>query len=90
MPVEEVEDVELIPGNTEKVIKIGTELGEPFQFGLIKLLRTYADIFALTIDKSITIHRLNVDPKSKACSIKMKKFCTRKTKDNRQGDCQVT
>lgn len=47
------------------MIKIGIELGEPIRFGLIELLRTYADIFALTIDKSVTIHRLNVDPNRK-------------------------
>lgn len=43
---EETEDIELIPGNKEKIVKIGSGLKEPFQMNLVELLRVYIDIFA--------------------------------------------
>lgn len=46
LPAKETEDVELIPGNSEKFVKIGLGLQEPLQTSLVELLRVYADIFA--------------------------------------------
>lgn len=37
---EETENIELIPGNKDKTIKIEVGLGEPLRTGLIELLRT--------------------------------------------------
>lgn len=66
-PTEETEDVELIPRNPEKTVKIGSRLEEPLRTGLVELLRVYANIFAwvpsnmLGIDESVVMHRLCVD-----------------------------
>lgn len=46
LPAEETEDMELIPGNSKKTIKIGSGLEESLQAGLVELLQVYADIFA--------------------------------------------
>lgn len=40
------EDIELIPGNNEKMIKIRSGLQDPFRTRLIDLLRVFTDIFA--------------------------------------------
>ena len=48
MPAEKTEDVELIPRNIEKVVKIKIGFGGLIRLRLIELLGTYADIFAWT------------------------------------------
>lgn len=45
LSAEETEDVELIPENLIKIVKIGSGLGEPLRTGLVDLLRTYVNIF---------------------------------------------
>lgn len=38
LPTKETGDMELIPGNPKKIVKIGSGLGEPLRTGLINLL----------------------------------------------------
>lgn len=44
---EKIEDVELIPRNLEKTVKIGSGLGEPLRAGLIKTSFKHMLIFLL-------------------------------------------
>lgn len=68
LPAEETENVELIPGNAEKLVKIGSGLQEPLWTNLVELLRVYADIFVwepndmLGIDEKVVVHNFYVDP----------------------------
>lgn len=72
LSAEETKDVELIPGNSEKIIKIGSGLGEALLTGLVELLWVYTDIFTWVssdmsgIPESIVIHRLSVNPTRKS------------------------
>lgn len=86
MLAKEMKDKELILGNIEKVVKIGTELDEPIRSSLIELLRTYADIFSWTasdmsgIDELVTVHRLSVDPDRKPVRQKRRIFASKRQK----------
>lgn len=68
LSAEETEDVELVPRNPVKIIKIRSGLGKPLRVGLVDLLQTYADIFSWVpsdmsdIHESVAIHHLSVDP----------------------------
>lgn len=72
LPAEETEDMELILGNSEKIVKIGSGLEEPFRTGLVELLRVYGGIFTWVpsdihgIDESVAIYKLCVDPSRKS------------------------
>lgn len=65
------EEIELVPGNKEKIINIGAGLDTVLKEGLTRLLREYADVFAWTpkempgLDESVAIHKLNVHPSAK-------------------------
>lgn len=67
-PGKETEDVELFPRNKEKIVKIGTRLGDPLWTGLLDSVWTYTNIFAWIvsnipgIDELVTVHWLSVDP----------------------------
>lgn len=71
LPAEETEDVELLLGNPNKLIKIGAGLTEPLRTGLVDLLRVYADIFAWEssdmpgVSESVALHKLHTDPSRK-------------------------
>ncbi|KAK3038251.1 hypothetical protein RJ639_030860 [Escallonia herrerae] len=47
-PAEDLIDIELYPGNQEKIVRVGTCLSDDFKLKLIDLLRSYSDIFAWT------------------------------------------
>ncbi|KAK3023717.1 hypothetical protein RJ639_042727 [Escallonia herrerae] len=63
-PVEDLVSIEVYPGEKDKTVRIGSNLKEVTKLELVKLLRTYADIFAWTaadmpgIDPEIITHRL--------------------------------
>ncbi|GAV57183.1 hypothetical protein CFOL_v3_00721 [Cephalotus follicularis] len=67
-PVEDVVQVPLEVGNSERVFQIGSHLGEAVQGELIAFLRGNRDVFAWSagevpgIDPSVITHRLSVDP----------------------------
>ena len=65
------QEVEIVPGDSTKVLKIGTTLPNFEKEKMISFLRANQDVFAwkhkdmLGIDKKIIQHRLNVNPKCK-------------------------
>ena len=65
---EELETIEIIPGDPTKVKKIGTKLPHDKKEGLVKFLKENQDVFAwshekiLGIDTTIIQHCLNIDP----------------------------
>ena len=68
------QEVEIVPGNSTKVLKIGPTLPTPEKKKMISFLRANQDGFAwkhedmLGIDRKIIQHRLNVNPECKLYS----------------------
>ncbi|KAL0361478.1 UNVERIFIED_CONTAM: hypothetical protein Sradi_3832300 [Sesamum radiatum] len=69
-PVEELLTVELIPGDPDKITKVGSKIKEEVREQVIYCLRKNKDIFAWApqdlegIDPGIITHHLNLDPPS--------------------------
>ncbi|KAL0458422.1 UNVERIFIED_CONTAM: hypothetical protein Slati_0469400 [Sesamum latifolium] len=69
-PVEELLTVELIPGDPDKITKIGSKMKEDVREQVISCLQKNKDIFAWTpqdlegIDPGVITHHLNLDPPS--------------------------
>ncbi|GAV82548.1 hypothetical protein CFOL_v3_25999 [Cephalotus follicularis] len=67
-PVEDVVQVPLEAGNSERVFQVGSQLGEVEKGELITFLRNNRDVFAWSaeevpgISPSVIIHKLSVDP----------------------------
>ncbi|GAV56622.1 hypothetical protein CFOL_v3_00164 [Cephalotus follicularis] len=67
-PVEDVVQVPLEVGNSERVFQVGSHLGEAEQGELITFLRDNKDVFAWSTEEvpgigpSVMTHRLSVDP----------------------------
>ncbi|GAV81411.1 hypothetical protein CFOL_v3_24866 [Cephalotus follicularis] len=67
-PVEDVIQVPLEDGNTERVFQVGSQLGEVEKGKLITFLQNNKDVFAWSaeevprISPNIMVHRLSVDP----------------------------
>ncbi|GAV76439.1 hypothetical protein CFOL_v3_19913 [Cephalotus follicularis] len=67
-PVEEVLQVPLEESNEEKIIQVGSQLGEVEKGELITFLRNNKDVFAwsaedvLGISPKVMVHKLSVDP----------------------------
>lgn len=86
LPTEETEDVELVLGKEEKVVKIGLGLQEPLQTNLVEMLRMYTDIFAWQpsdmpgIDEKVAVHKLCVDPTRKPVQQKRRIFALKRQK----------
>ena len=70
-PSETLQEVKIIPGDSTKVLKIGTALPTSKKEKMISFLRANQDVFTwkhedmLRIDRKIIQHRLNVNPKCK-------------------------
>ncbi|KAK3026486.1 hypothetical protein RJ639_041783 [Escallonia herrerae] len=85
-PFEDLLDIELYPGNGEKIVRIGIGLADGLKLQLVNLLRSYSDVFAWTasdmpgIDPEVISHKLNVDPLRKSFKQK-KKMAIRKARD---------
>ncbi|KAL0445534.1 UNVERIFIED_CONTAM: hypothetical protein Slati_1681300 [Sesamum latifolium] len=80
LPVEELLNIEIIPGNPDKTIRIGSHLGEEAKKEITLCLQRNADIFAWTpqdlegIDPQVITHHLNIDPSYKPIKQKKKAF----------------
>ena len=67
----EVENIELVEGDSSKTTKVGKELQNSLKDKLVKLLKRNLDVFAwshedmLGIDERVIEHCLNVDPMKK-------------------------
>ncbi|GAV87596.1 hypothetical protein CFOL_v3_31022 [Cephalotus follicularis] len=67
-PVEDVVQVPLEEGNTEKVFQVGSQLGKVEKGELITFLRNNRDVFAWSaeevprISPDVMVHKLSVDP----------------------------
>ncbi|KAL0439106.1 UNVERIFIED_CONTAM: hypothetical protein Slati_2393600 [Sesamum latifolium] len=70
-PVEELLNIEIMPGNPNKTTRIGSHLDEEAKKEVTSCLRRNADIFAWTpqdlegIDPQVITHHLNIDPSYK-------------------------
>lgn len=70
-PNETLEEIQLFEGNTEKIVKIGTDISSKLRSQLISTLRSFADIFAWDpsdmpgISEQVALHRLNIKPGSR-------------------------
>ncbi|KAL0444477.1 UNVERIFIED_CONTAM: hypothetical protein Slati_2170400 [Sesamum latifolium] len=70
-PVEELLNIELIPGDPEKFTQIGSQMEETIRKEAIQCLRRNIDVFAWTpqdlegIDHEVITHYLNIDPQVK-------------------------
>ena len=69
--MEEVENIELVEGDSSKTTKVGKELQQSLKDKLVKFLKKNLDVFAwshedmLGIDGDVIEHCLNVDPMKK-------------------------
>ncbi|KAL0410497.1 UNVERIFIED_CONTAM: Pro-Pol polyprotein [Sesamum latifolium] len=78
--------VELIPGDLEKVTKIGSKMKEDVRDQVVNCLRKNKDIFAWTpwdlegIDPGVITHHLNLDPTIKPVKQKKRHFGPEKDK----------
>ncbi|GAV81749.1 hypothetical protein CFOL_v3_25203 [Cephalotus follicularis] len=67
-PVEDVVQVPLEEGDTEKVFQVGSQLGEVEKGELITFLRNNKDVFSWSAEKvsgispNVMVHKLSVDP----------------------------
>ncbi|KAL0370665.1 UNVERIFIED_CONTAM: hypothetical protein Sangu_0384600 [Sesamum angustifolium] len=67
-PVEEHKEIELVPGELEKVTRIGSRLSGQTEIMTIEFLRKNSHMFAWSssnfkgINPEVIVHRLNVDP----------------------------
>ncbi|KAL0385890.1 UNVERIFIED_CONTAM: hypothetical protein Sradi_2983300 [Sesamum radiatum] len=67
-PAEELQNIELVHGEPEKVTQIGSQMDEAIQEEVIQCLRCNVDIFAWTpqdlegINPEVITHHLNIDP----------------------------
>ncbi|KAL0444968.1 UNVERIFIED_CONTAM: hypothetical protein Slati_2219500 [Sesamum latifolium] len=67
--VEEHKEIELIPGEPKKTMRIGSRLSSQMETFTIEFLRKNSDMFAwspldfIGIDPEVIVHRLNVDLK---------------------------
>ncbi|XP_012846973.1 PREDICTED: uncharacterized protein LOC105966948 [Erythranthe guttata] len=78
--VEELKSVEFIPGDQDKLLRVGTNLEPEAEARLVEFLRRNGDIFASRtedlegIPPSKIVHRLDVDPKLKPVKQKKRPF----------------
>ncbi|KAL0405858.1 UNVERIFIED_CONTAM: hypothetical protein Slati_3899700 [Sesamum latifolium] len=85
-PMEELLNIEIIPGNPDKTTRIGSHLGEEAKKEITLCLRRNGDIFAWTpqdlerIDPQVITHHLNIDPSCKPVKQKKRHFGPEKDK----------
>ena len=77
---QELEEVNLVDGDTTKVIKVGTGLSTVLKSKIVEFLNQNLDVFAWThedmtgIDSEVIEHKLNVDPTKKPVQQKRRVF----------------
>ncbi|KAL0421021.1 UNVERIFIED_CONTAM: hypothetical protein Slati_3125000 [Sesamum latifolium] len=85
-PVEELLNIQIIPGDLDKTTRIGSHLGEEAKKEITLCLQRNADIFAWTpqdlegIDPQVITHHLNIDPNCKPIKQKKRHFGPEKDK----------
>ncbi|XP_012833010.1 PREDICTED: uncharacterized protein LOC105953875 [Erythranthe guttata] len=78
--VEELKLIELTPGDTSKLLRIGSDLDPEMKTQLVKFLRHNGDVFAWKaqdlsgIPPQVALHRLNVDKRLKPVKQRKRKF----------------
>ncbi|KAL0420349.1 UNVERIFIED_CONTAM: hypothetical protein Slati_3057800 [Sesamum latifolium] len=86
-PVEELLTVEFIPGDLNKITKIGSKMKEDVGERVINCLRKNKDIFAWTpqdlegIDPGVITHHLNLDPTIRPVKQKKRQFVKGSSRD---------
>ncbi|XP_074323982.1 uncharacterized protein LOC141660900 [Apium graveolens] len=79
-PAAQTIEIELVPGNPTRKLKIGKGLEASFREELTLLLKEYADVFAWApedmpgIDHSVAMHSLDVDPWKRPIKQKRRNF----------------
>ncbi|XP_077232461.1 uncharacterized protein LOC143869789 [Tasmannia lanceolata] len=79
-PAENLVSIPLFENDEERLIKIGSTLGDSIREELVQFLRKNADIFAWTlddmpgIDPKVIVHKLSVDPTCKPIKQKRRHF----------------
>ncbi|KAL0449956.1 UNVERIFIED_CONTAM: hypothetical protein Slati_1552000 [Sesamum latifolium] len=85
-PAEELLNIQIIPGDPDKTMQIGSHLGEEAKKEITLYLQRNADIFAWTpqdlegIDPQVITHHLNIDPNCKSVKQKKRYFGPEKDK----------
>ncbi|KAL0404056.1 UNVERIFIED_CONTAM: Transposon Ty3-G Gag-Pol polyprotein [Sesamum radiatum] len=85
-PMEELLTVELIPGDPDKITKVGSKMKEDVREQVISCLRKNKDIFAWApqdlegIDPGVITHHLNLDPTIRPIKQKKRHFEPEKDK----------
>ncbi|KAL0367560.1 UNVERIFIED_CONTAM: hypothetical protein Sradi_3646100 [Sesamum radiatum] len=85
-PAEELLNIEIIPENPDKIMRIGSHLDEEAKKEIILCLQRNADFFAWTpqdlegIDPQVITHHLNIDPSYKPVKQKKRHFGPEKDK----------
>ncbi|KAL0409950.1 UNVERIFIED_CONTAM: hypothetical protein Slati_3584700 [Sesamum latifolium] len=85
-PAEELLNIQIIPGDPDKITRIGSHLGEEAKKEITLCLQRNADIFAWTpqdlegIDPQVITHHLNIDPNYKPIKQKKRHFGPKKDK----------
>ncbi|KAL0448297.1 UNVERIFIED_CONTAM: hypothetical protein Slati_1386100 [Sesamum latifolium] len=85
-PAEELLNIELVPGDSEKTTRIGSQIDETLREELIKYLKRNMDVFAWTpqnlegINPEVISHHLNIDPRVKPVKQKKRHFGPQKDK----------
>ena len=87
---QELEEVNLVDGDTKKVTKVRTRLSTVLKGRIVEFLKQNLDVFAWThkdmsgIDNEVIEHKLNVDPTKKPVQQKRQVFAP-KTKQSSYG-----
>lgn len=85
-PVDEIQSVELFPGDATKIIRVGAGLESRVQEELVSFLRSNHDVFAWRAEDLVGIpakkalHRLNVNPKTRPMKQKKRTFGPKRNK----------
>ncbi|KAL0411500.1 UNVERIFIED_CONTAM: hypothetical protein Slati_3739700 [Sesamum latifolium] len=79
-PAEELLNIKLVPGDPEKVTRIGSQMDEAIRKEVIQCLRHNVDVFAWTpqnlegLNPKVITHHLNIDPRVKPVKQKERHF----------------
>ncbi|KAL0413486.1 UNVERIFIED_CONTAM: hypothetical protein Sradi_1550300 [Sesamum radiatum] len=85
-PAEELLNIELVPRDTKKITRIGSQIDEILWEEVIKCLKRNIDVFAWTpqdlegISPEFISHHLNIDPRVKPVKLKKRHFGPEKDK----------
>ncbi|KAL0458669.1 UNVERIFIED_CONTAM: hypothetical protein Slati_0494100 [Sesamum latifolium] len=85
-PADELLNIELVLGDSEKTMRIGSQISETLRGEVIECLRRNLDVFAWTpqdlegIDPRVISHHLNIDPHVKPVKQKKRHFDPEKHK----------